>query len=198
MWPTRKQAIGWESHYTGIETCSIETRTLWRRKFNLYRQRDTKTKRLQFIRLTYVVSAGCDNGGPCVEGCLGRCIKSRMIGMFLDKVNHLSRLGWGTGWEIWAMNFPFDWQVGWVSHGSKRWFAGAWGRNNESVVWRVNRLGFGHSVLKFVTRWRNHQDEIEMERQAAAYDEMMKAQGWDDFPPDEEEVPPYRDLQYRL
>lgn len=160
----------WETHYIGGDSVSLTSATRLRRKFNLYLQRDTKTRRLTFVRLSYVVF---DKAGGCKH--------SRMLGAFLDRTNYLERLGYG-GWETWSWDIPIAWRFGWISRtNSPRWFAASWGRENESIVWRIGHIGVGHNVPKFVQRWRNAQDEREEMERAAAYDAMCKEQGWNDW-----------------
>lgn len=179
----------WEPHYTGIETVSLTSARHLRRTVNLYLQRDAKTKRLTFARLSYVVF---DKNGDCK--------RSRMLGAFLDRTNFLERLGWG-GWELWSWDVPFSWRFGWVSRtNSTRWFAASWDRrDNKSIVWRIGHIAVGHNVPAFVKRWRDAYDERQWEEEAAAYDAMCKEQGWNDWYPDEgDDLPPARELRYRL
>lgn len=70
------KSIKWESHYTGIDTAQIK---------RLYLQRDSKTKRLTFARLS---------------------IGKRMIGIFLGRQNYAGGIVKG-GFQLFTNGFHF-------------------------------------------------------------------------------------------
>lgn len=114
----------WTPHYTGIDTCEQEFNV----RIRLYRQRNSKTGELRFIRL----SAG-----------------RRMIGAFLGRTNYGSRLFTG-GFELFTNSFS-------VMYGKRR-SGGREGRffahqtsGSQVEPYTATVLAFGRIGIRFNT-----------------------------------------------
>lgn len=145
--------MGWRRHYTGIDC--------WDSRY-LYMHRDSKTKKIQFIRLQW---------------------RRSYLGVFLGRTNHCSRV---EGFEL----FGNKWHMGWIYdlryHGKKLCqteFSGSMAHPWTTVTFRFWHFFIGRSTPAWMIRRK--------ERQFAEYWENCPGpddqdEYWDDSPEPED------------
>lgn len=125
----------WERHYTGIEIAQ---------RGQLYLQRDTKSKKLQFMRY-------------------------RWTGLF---IGHTNFLGHYSGFEFFTRRYHVGYaqERKWLSWGVK--WSGS--RVEPYTHWTLllGRIGFGGRTPKWVQRLKHKRAEKQWEQMAADYDRL--------------------------
>jgi hypothetical protein len=143
--------MNWQRHYTGIEIAEVE-----RRRVNLYMQRDERTRRMTFARISWP--------------------KYHMVGIFIGRGNCIKGIG---GFEV----FNRRWAIGWVRESWSNKPMVQWGGSTvdpyRRVTIRLGRFGISRDAPMWVQRWKRRIEDKKWEDQAAEYEEYLKARGWD-------------------
>lgn len=153
--------MNWEQHYTGIETGQLFDRRWGKFWTDLYLQRCTETKKLQFIRFTV--------------GRRGQWFpRSVMLGVHMARNNYLPG---HRGWEVFTNHLRFGWckrekwqrfmETKWCGSGVDPW---------RAVSVRLGRLGFGCDVPRFISDMKDRREARLYELECEAYDQAMREQ----------------------
>jgi len=139
--------VNWERHYTGIETADTNYG-----RFNLYMQRDTKARRVCFVRLSAF---------------------RRMIGVFIGRGNYVKGTG---GFEV----FTNRWHVGWtkptLTWGNHRvMWSGSLANPYHTVTLRLGRFGIGRTTPAWLKLRKEKIENEKWEKQAQEYDALLQA-----------------------
>jgi hypothetical protein len=145
----------WEGHYTGIETMDIE---LFGRLFDLYLQRNTKSKELEFARVSLVIH---------------RIRVFKHIGIFIGRQNYGKMLVNG-GFQLFTNSFHLGFgkpnKYGQPAR-IKIEYSGSMVKPYEHIsIALFGRINFGFDCPEWLKRMKRRQLEAYWDRYAAAFD----------------------------